>query len=123
MNDIRRQAMENQRAMLRGLVALQKVFFDGYEQLVDLNMQVVRAGFEEATQKSNNLDDAHGFLAFTPGMAPPDAERMLAYSQQVGEIMRKLQAELADLYEAHMAQCQKQVDQATRAVRGSRKDA
>lgn len=121
MNDIHRQVMENQRNLLRNLATLQKAFFEGYEQLVDLNLQVIRTGLEEAAQRTAGLDEKQGFLAFASGLPQPDAEKMLAYGRQMGEIMRKLQSELTELCEEHVAQCQKQVEQVAGRTAGARK--
>lgn len=114
MNDLREQILENQRALLKNLTDIQKTFFDGYARLVDLNMQVLKSGFDETAQQAADLEGAQGFIAFTSGLARPDVEKVQAYGEQMREIMNQLQAELTALCESHMTRCQEQIAQTAR---------
>ena len=112
MSAIPQQVLANQKASLENLLAIQSTVFGGFEKLVDLNLKVIKATFDEVAQKSQEaieLKDAQEATAFTSGLVQPNAEKALAYSKHVYDIVSGVQGDLSKLTEEQIAQGQRQV--------------
>jgi phasin family protein len=115
MSAIPQQVLAGQKASLDNLLAIQGTFFGGFEKLVDLNLKVIKATLDEVAQKSQQaieVKDAQEALAFTSGLVQPNAEKALAYSKHVYDIVSGVQVDLSKLTEEQIAQGQQQVSNA-----------
>jgi len=115
MSAISPQIYANQKASLDKFLAIQGTFFDGFEKLIDLNLKVIKASLEEVAQKSQEaieVKDVQEALAFTSGLVQPSAEKALAYSKHVYDIVSGVQTDLSRLTEEQIAQGQQQVSEA-----------
>lgn len=115
MTAIPQHILANQKSSIDNLVAIQNSFFEGFEKLVDLNLQAVKATFDDAAQKSQQaieLKDAQEAYAFASSLAQPEAEKALAYGKHVYDIVSDVQSNLTKLGEAQIEQGQKQVTEA-----------
>jgi phasin family protein len=112
MSTIPQQLFATQKASLDNLLAIQGTFFNGFEKLVDLNLKVMKATLEEAAQKSqqaNEVKDVQEVVALTSNLVQPNAEKVLAYSKQVYDILSGVQVDLSRLGEEQVVQTQQQV--------------
>jgi phasin family protein len=119
MSAIPQHIFASQKASLDNLVAIQNSFFGGFEKLVDLNLKVIKASLEEAAQKSQQaieVKDAQEAVSFTSSLAQPSAEKALAYSKHVYDIVAGVQADWSKLTEEQIAQGQKQVSEAIEQI-------
>ncbi|CFW28698.1 granule-associated protein (phasin) [Bordetella pertussis] len=127
MSAIPQQVLARQKATVNSLVAAQSAMFAGFEKLVDLNLKVVRATLDEVAQQSQQaaeLKDPQDVASFTSGLVQPGAEKALAYGKHVYDIVAGVQAELAQLAEAQIAEGQQRLrfaDQGCQAGRRSRR--
>lgn len=110
------QILASQKASLEAFLALQQTAFSGFEKLVDLNLRVVKATLDETTQKAQEalaLEDPQQAVAFmTTLAAQPGAEKALAYSKHVYDIVSGVQTEVGRLTETQMAAAQKNLSEA-----------
>ncbi len=112
MSAIPQQVLANQKVSLDKFLAIQNTFFGGFEKLVDLNLKVIKATMEEVAEKSQQaieVKDAQEALAFTSALVQPGAEKALAYSKHVYDIVSGVQVDLSKLTEEQIAQGQQQV--------------
>ena len=112
MSAIPEQFLATQKASVSNLLAAQNAMFSGFEKLVDLNLKVIKATLDEATEKTQQaieMKDAQEALAFTSSLAQPSAEKALAYSKHVYDILNGVQVDLAKLAEEQIARGQQQV--------------
>ena len=110
MSAIPQQVVSNQKAAVDTLVAYQSTIFAGFEKLVDLNLKVMRASLDEAAQKSqqaSELRDGQEAAAFSSNLVQPSAEKALAYSKHVYDIVAGVQSELATLTDERISAGQK----------------
>lgn len=115
MSAIPQQVFASQKASLDKFLAVQGTFFGGFEKLIDLNLKVLKATMDEVAQKSQEaieVKDAQEALAFTSSLVQPNAEKALAYSKHVYDIVSGVQADLSKLTEEQIAQGQQQVSEA-----------
>ncbi len=101
-----------QRANLPPLADLTNKALEGFEKLVDLNLQAIKATLAETSdnmQKALAVKDAQEWLALQVGLMQPTAEKILSY-----HIARATQAEYAKAagaeFEAHNCRIQDLVD-------------
>lgn len=112
MNAIPQQVLARQKAAVNSLVAAQTAMFAGFEKLVDLNMKVVKATLDEATQRTQQsveVKDAQEAAALAQSLVQPGAEKVLAYSKHVFDIVSGVQAELAKLGEEQVSEGRQQL--------------
>lgn len=112
MSAIPSQFVAQQKASLDAFLALQNTAFAGFEKLVDLNLRAAKASLDEATQKSQEivaLEDPQQVFAFATSLARPSAEKLMAYSKNVYDIVAGVQAEVGKLAESQIAETQKQM--------------
>jgi phasin family protein len=115
MSAIPQQVLSRQKAAVDALVAAQTAVFGGFEKLVDLNLKVVRATLDEVAQKSKQaaeVKDAQEAASFASGITQPGAEKAMAYSKHVYDIISGVQSELSKLVEAQVAESQQQMSEA-----------
>ena len=115
MNQIPKEMLESQKATLEAMMAVQGTVFSGFEKLVDLNLKVMKATMDEASQKAQEvmgIKDAQDAVAMSSGMVQPSAEKAVAYSKHVYDIVSSVQADLAKLAEGKVAESQKHLSDA-----------
>ncbi len=115
MSAIPQQVIATQKVSLNNFLAVQNAVFGGFEKLVDLNLKVVKATLDEVAQKSQQaveVNDVQEAVAFTSGLVQPSAEKALAYSKHVYDIVSGVQGDLSKLTEEQIAQSQQQVSEA-----------
>jgi len=115
MTAIPQQVLDAQKAALEKIVAVQGSMFNGFEKLVDLNLKVMKATMEEATQVSHQaigIKDAQDALSLSSSVVQPSAEKAMAYGKHVYDIVAQVQSEIAKLSEGQLAETQKRVAEA-----------
>ncbi len=101
-----------QKANIETLFGLTTKAFEGVEKLIALNLQVARTSLAEATETAQaalSVKDAQALLALQAGLLQPSAEKAVAYSRHLADIVAGTQAELSRVAEATVAQGQKSV--------------
>jgi phasin family protein len=127
MTQLPKEVLESQKVALESLMTFQTSVFSGFEKLVDLNLKVMKASIEESSQKAHDavgVKDVQEVVAMSSSMVQPSAEKAMAYSRHVYDIVTSVQAELSKLAEGKLAETQKTmhetVEQLTRnAPQGS----
>ncbi|MBU4610552.1 TIGR01841 family phasin [Achromobacter sp. GG226] len=115
MSTVPPQFFASQKATFDTFLALHNTAFAGFEKLVDLNLRVVKASFDESAQKAQEmmaLEDPQQAVAYATALAQPSTEKMVAYSKHVYDIMSGVQSDVAKLTEAQIAESQKQFSEA-----------
>lgn len=115
MNQLPKEMLETQKSALETMMAVQSTVFTGFEKLVDLNLKVMKATMDEASQKTQEamgVKDAQEAVAMTSGMVQPSTEKAVAYSKHVYDIVSGVQADLSKLAEGKVAESQKQLSEA-----------
>jgi phasin family protein len=115
MSAIPQQVLNSQKSAIEALVSIQNSMFGGFEKLVDLNLKALKATLDEVSDKSQqvvNVKDAQEAVAMTSNMVQPNADKAMAYSKHVYDIMTSVQADLAKLSEAHLAEGKKHMHDA-----------
>lgn len=115
MNALPQQFVANQKASLNNVLAIQAAVFEGFEKLVDLNLKVFKATFDEASQKTQEaikIQDAQEALNFSSSLLQPGAEKVLAYTKQVYDLLSGIQVDVTKLTEAQVEQAQQQINEA-----------
>ena len=78
------------------LMGLSAKAFEGVEQIAALNLQVVKAGLEEATETglaAFSAKDPQAVLALQAGLLQPAADKATAYGKQVYGIVNGIKAD------------------------------
>ncbi len=112
MSAIPQQIFANQKASLDKILAAQNLIFGGFEKLVDLNLKVMKASFDDVASKSQeaiDVKDPQEAVAFTSGLMQPNADKAMAYSKHVYDIVSSVQTELSRIAEEQLSQGQQQV--------------
>jgi phasin family protein len=115
MSAIPQQVLNSQKAAIDAFVAVQGSVFSGFEKLVDLNLKALKATIDEVSATSQQVagvKDAQEALSLSSGLVQPSAEKAMAYSKHVYDIVSTVQADLAKLSESHVAEGQKHVQDA-----------
>jgi len=115
MSAIPQQVLNSQKAAIEALVSIQQSVFGGFEKLVDLNLKALKATLDDVSDKSQqvaNVKDAQEAVAMTTNLVQPNADKAMAYSKHVYDIMTSVQADLAKLGEAHLAEGKKHMHDA-----------
>jgi len=110
MSAIPQQVLNSQKAAIEALVSIQSSVFGGFEKLVDLNLKAIKATLDDVSDKSQqaaSVKDAQEAVAMTSTLVQPNAEKAMAYSKHVYDIVSSVQADLAKLGEAHLAEGKK----------------
>ena len=115
MSAIPQQVLNSQKAAIEALVSIQGSVFGGFEKLVDLNLKAIKATLDEVSEKSQQVaavKDAQEAVAMTSSLVQPNAEKAMAYSKHGYDIVSAVQADLAKLGEAQLAEGQKHMQDA-----------
>ncbi len=115
MSAIPQQFVVSQKASLEKVLAVQSTVFTGFEKLVDLQLKAIKATLEDVAQKSQEaieVKDPQEALALGSAWAQPGAERALAYSKHVYDIVSGVQSDLSRLAEEQLSQGREQFTQA-----------
>ena len=110
MNTMPKEMMESQKAALNAMMAVQGSVFSGFEKLVDLNLKVMKATMDEVAEKTTeamSIKDAQEAVAMGSSLVQPSAEKAMAYSKHVYDIVSGVQADIAKLAEGKLAEGQK----------------
>ena len=97
------QFTATQQANVAVMFGLVNKAFDGFERLVELNLQVMKSTIVEAQENLQMALSAKGpqeWLALQAGLMKPVGEKVLSYSQRLGEIGAATQAEFTKVSEA-----------------------
>ena len=106
------QMMSAHQANIETLLNLSTKAFEGVEKLVELNLQVAKAAFNEAgdnARASLAVKDAQELLALQATLLQPSAEKAAAYSRHVYDIAAAANGEVAKVVEAQMSDAQKKM--------------
>lgn len=112
MSAIPQQILDRQKSAINTFVAVQGSIFGGFEKLVDLNMKVIKASLGEAAEQSqqvSELKDPQEAVAFVSSLAQPNAEKAIAYTKNVYDILSNVSNELIKLTETQVAEGQQQI--------------
>lgn len=104
------QMIAAHKANLETLFGLTTKAFEGVEKLVELNLQVAKAGMTEAAETAKaalSVKDAQELMALQASLLQPSAEKAAAYSRHVYEIAQGTNAEVSKVAEAKIAETQK----------------
>jgi phasin family protein len=115
MSAIPQSIYANQKASLDKILAAQGSIFGGFEKLVDLNLKVWKATFDDiarASQQAIELKDPQEAVAFSSNVMQPNADKAVAYSKHVYDILTSIQADLSKLTEEHVNESQQQLHDA-----------
>ncbi len=115
MSAIPQQVLNSQKAAIEALVSIQSSVFGGFEKLVDLNLKAIKATLDDVSEKSQHaasIKDAQEAVAMTSTLVQPNAEKAMAYSKHVYDIVTSVQADLAKLGEAQLAEGKKHMHDA-----------
>ncbi|MAL01507.1 MAG: Phasin (PHA-granule associated protein) [Alcaligenaceae bacterium] len=115
MSAIPQSIYANQKASLDKILAAQGSIFGGFEKLVDLNLKVWKATFDDvarASQQVIELKDPQDAVAFTSNAMQPNADKAVAYSKHVYDIFTSVQADLTKLTEEQVNESQQQLHDA-----------
>ncbi|HLR82850.1 MAG TPA: phasin family protein [Paenalcaligenes sp.] len=99
------QFLAKQKDSIDNLVAAQTRLFSGFEQLVNLNMELFKASIDEVsekTQQAASLKDVQEATAFTSELSQPTVEKAVDYGKNVFEIVSKLQSDIAEMAEKQL---------------------
>ncbi|MDW3687965.1 phasin family protein [Cupriavidus sp. CV2] len=106
-----------QKANLAILFGLTNKAFEGFEKLLDLNLQVMKstlAETQEHAQQALSVKDQQELVALQASLMQPVGEKVLSYSRHLYDIASATQAEFAKVaeaqYEAHNRRMQELVD-------------
>ncbi|GAA5087484.1 MAG: TIGR01841 family phasin [Alcaligenaceae bacterium] len=105
------QFLTNQQRNFDNLIAAQNHIFSGFEQLVNLNIQLFKSSLDEIAAKSQQvagLQDVQQAAAFVTELAQPSAEKVLNYGKSVFEVVSQVQKEITALTEKQIADNQQQ---------------
>jgi phasin family protein len=84
--------------------------FEGFEKIVELNLQAARATLAEAAESAKaafSVNDGQGFTALQGAAVQPGIEKLTAYSRQVYEIVAATNADIGKIAEEAAAEAQK----------------
>jgi len=112
MNALPQQFVASQKDSFSKVLEAQNTVFAGFEKLVDLNIQALKATLEDVAQKSQqaiDVKDAQAALALGSAWVQPGAQRVIAYSKHVYDIVTSVQNDLGRLVEAQVSQGREQL--------------
>jgi phasin family protein len=104
------QLLATQKANLATLFDLGQKAFEGVEKVLELNMQVAKTTFDEASEHAKAVlavKDAQELLALQASLLQPSAEKAAAYSRHLYDIASSTSTEVSKLAEAQLAEAQK----------------
>lgn len=103
------QLLAAQKANLATLFDLGQKAFEGVEKMMELNLQVAKTSFEEASDHAKAVlavKDAQELLALQASLLQPAAEKAAAYSRHLYDIATGTGAEVGKAFEGQAAEAQ-----------------
>jgi phasin family protein len=103
------QIVNSQKTNLETSFGLAGTFFEGVQQLMDLNMEVAKSALSEAAQTAQaalSIKDPQELVALQATLLQPMAEKAAAYTRSVYEIAATTGAEVTRVVEATTAEAQ-----------------
>ena len=103
------QIVNSQKTNLETSFGLAGTFFEGVQQLADLNIAVAKSLLSEAAQTAQaalSIKDPQALVALQATLLQPIAEKAAAYTRSVYEIAASTGAEVTRVVEATTAQAQ-----------------
>jgi phasin family protein len=91
------------KAQFDTLFGLTNKAFEGFQKVIELNLQVVKstlAESQENAQRALSVKDAQGLLGLRASLTQPAAEKAQSYGRHLHEIVSSTQAEFARVAEA-----------------------
>jgi phasin family protein len=104
------QLLANQKANIATMFDLGQKAFEGMEKVLELNMQVAKTTFDEASEHAKAIlavKDAQELLALQASLMQPSAEKAAAYSRHLYDIATSTSSEVSKMAEAQLAEAQK----------------
>ena len=101
------QIVNSQKSNLETSFGLAGTFFEGVQQLMDLNMEVAKSALSEAAQATRaalSIKDPQELVALQATLLQPAAEKAAAYTRSVYEIAASTGAEVTRVVEATTAE-------------------
>ncbi|WP_028357766.1 TIGR01841 family phasin [Brackiella oedipodis] len=92
----------------------QKSLFDGFEKLVNLNLQTMKAALQEQEnlfKKVGEFKEPKEAIALAASSSQPNAEKAVNYSRSVYDIFANVSNELAQLAEKQSQQTRQQLNE------------
>jgi phasin family protein len=105
-------AKTNFEAQIAAISALANHAFESLTKVVDLNLNIAKASFEESSATTKQLlaaKDPQEFFALTAAQAQPSTEKAVAYGRSLASIASSTQAEFTKAAEAHIAENSRKV--------------
>jgi phasin family protein len=106
------QILATHKANISTLFDLGQKAFEGVEKVLELNMQVAKTSFEEASEHAKAVlavKDAQELLALQAAMLQPSAEKAAAYGRHLYDIASSTSTEVSKLAESQLAEAQKKM--------------
>ena len=104
------QLLATHKANIATLFDLGQKAFEGVEKVLELNLQVAKTTFEEASEHAKAIlavKDAQELLALQTSLLQPSAEKAAAYGRHLYDIASSTSSEVSKLAEAQLADAQK----------------
>lgn len=114
-NQVQQKLLESQKEAIETFLSVQGSLFSGFEKLVDLNLKAIKSALADVAdqgQQVSELKDPQEAASFVVAVAQPNAEKAVAYSQDVYAIMNEVSKELIKLTEEQVAESQKKMEEA-----------
>lgn len=114
-NQVQQQLLDRQKEAIDTFVSVQGSLFSGFEKLVDLNLKAIKGVIADAADQSqqvSQLKDPQEAASYAAAIAQPNADKAVAYSQDVYAIMNEVSKELIKLTEEQVAESQKKMEEA-----------
>lgn len=111
MSNQAQQLFNTQQLSFDNVIAAQNHIFNGFEKLVNLNLQMFKSSMDEINAKSQTataLQDPQQAASFASELAKPAAEKAMSYGKEVFEIVSNVQKEITQLTEKQIADNQQQ---------------
>ena len=100
------QVVAAQKASLGNVFGVTARACEGFEKLVELNLQTGKSALSEAAQASSALLSVKDLASLQDLAAKPDAEKLSAYGRQVGDIIAATNADIGKIVEEGTAATQ-----------------
>lgn len=104
------QILAAHKSNIETLTGLSQKAFEGFEKLVELNLQVAKASLDEAASTAKaamSVKDAQELLALQATLLQPAAEKAAAYGRHLYDIAAATNAEVSKVAESQVAEAQK----------------
>lgn len=111
MNVPAQQFFTAQQRGFDNLIAAQNHILNGFEKLINLNIQLCKTSLDEIAAKSQQvagLQDVQQAASFATDLAQPSAEKVFSYGKDVFAIVSDVQKEITQLTEKQIADNQQQ---------------